>query len=58
MMEFGDSEGTFTIKKFFSLFSQIALRIAKLSKPDPPEQFCRLRRTREQKVEIDGIWPF
>ena len=50
--------GHFYTKKIFSLFSQIALRIAKLSKPDPPEPFCRLRRTRERKVEIDGIWPF
>ena len=34
--------GHFYTKKIFSLFSQNALGIAKFSKPDPPEPFCRL----------------
>ena len=57
-MEFGHSEGTFTLKQFLVYFVKVPSELQDCQNWTRQGRFVLYSRTRERKVVDDGIWPF
>ena len=57
-MEFGHSEGTFTLKKFLVYLVKLPSELQNCQNLTRQSRFVVYSRTRERKVVNDGIWPF
>ena len=58
LMEFGHSEGTFTLKKFLVYLVKVPSELQNCQNLTRQSRFVVYSRTRERKVVNDGIWPF
>ena len=57
-MEFGHSEGTFTLKNFLVYLVKEPSELQNCQNLTRQSRFVVYSRTRERKVVNDGIWPF
>ena len=57
-MDFGHSEGTFTLRKFLVYFVKVPSELRNSQNLTRQGRFVVYSHTRERKAVNDGIWPF
>ena len=57
-MDFGHSEGIFTLRKFLVYLVKLPSELQNCQNLTRQSRFVVYSRTRERKVVNDGIWPF